>query len=357
MPLPIIIMLERHWDAVAKDALKYTLPSLVEKGYDVLCFESPSDEGEDILISRIESTIQFARERYSEANSLLKKRGINVNLTEMNYSDLQRLLRLYVSTQYSNEMALWFRELPGHEKKLDLVRAAKSLKMSIAGVDLLASEMEKLQSMEVQVNLKKKLSAIDQLDCKRIASFKKHLLNLQRSGKGVIFVVGKFHYEQLVKAFSDEYSLSDVIFIHPHSPKCLDKSIDDRKLPDFEEVGHLTLIDRKIEIPDDFLIFSQNLNKLIQSHVDSYKSVEPTTLSKALMEKTGLSFNIYLRQSMHVDAYHPVAENEDISYVTNKLNEAGIKGLFTFFKGERSYCIPCINSTETGVAITQLKKI
>ena len=197
MPLPIIIMLERHWDTVAKDALNKALPSLVEKGYDVLCFESPSDEGETSLISGIESTIQFSKERHSEASNLLKNRGIDVNLTEMNYSDLQRLLLLYVSSKFSKEMALWFRELPGHEQKLYLVRTAKSLKMSILGVDLLASEMEGLRSIDAQVNLKKKISTIDQLDCKRIASFKKHLLSLQQSGKGVIFVVGKFHYEQV----------------------------------------------------------------------------------------------------------------------------------------------------------------
>ena len=162
---------------------------------------------------------------------------------------------------------------------------------------------------------------------------------------------------KLVKSFSDEYSLSDVVFIHPHSPKCLDNSEDDRKLHDFKTNMHLTLLNQKIEKPDDYRIFSENLNELIQTHVNNYKCIEPTTVSKALVEKTGLSFNVYLRQSMHVDVYHPLAENEDVSLVKKQLDKAGIKGLFTFFKGERSYCIPCINSTEKGTAITQLNKI
>lgn len=356
MPLPIIIMLERHWDDVAKNTLKSTLSSLVEKGYDVLCFESPSDETEECLVSGIESTIQFSKERYSEASQLLKGRGIEVNLTEMDYSDLQQLLLMYVSSKYSEEMALWFKELPGHEKKLDLVKSAKELKMSIQGVDLLESEMEELRSMEAQIDLQKRVSVIDLLDKKRIISFIKNLLCLQQSGKGVIFVVGQSHYEQLVEGFSNEHALSEVIFTHPHSPCCLDRSFDDRTLPDLNKIAHLTLIDRKIEKQEDACMFSENLNSCIQAYVDSNKSIEPTIVSKLLIEKTGLSFNTVLRKSMHVDAYHPLAEGEDISLVTQKLDQAGVKGFFTFFKGERSYCIPSINSSETGTEISRLNK-
>ena len=47
---------------------------------------------------------------------------------------------------------------------------------------------------------------------------------------------------------------------------------------------------------------------------------------------------------MHVDAYYPMVADEDISVTTKRLDELGVHGFFTSFKGARSYCIPCLNS-------------
>ena len=102
MTLPIIIMTERHWDVDAKATLATALPSLVAQGYDVLCFESPSDDVEGELISSVQSTIQFIEDRHVEAMTLLQRRGMpDPHLSEMNYSDLERLLFYYVSSGHS----------------------------------------------------------------------------------------------------------------------------------------------------------------------------------------------------------------------------------------------------------------
>ena len=355
MPLPIIVMPERHWDPLAKEALAKTLPSLVSQGYDMLCFESPSDENEEELISTVKSTITFSQDRYAEANELLQRRGIvTPNLSEMNYSDLEQLLLHFVSSRHSKEMALWFKELPGHMQKLKMIELAKSLNMTIQGVDLVKAELEPLRGMEAQTNLQKKLAAIDLLDAKRIMSFKEHLLTLQQKGHGVIFVVGQIHYERLAHAFSKEYCLSDVIFVHPYSPKCLDTSHDDRPLTAIVDNAQLTLIEQILEQSSDMDAFTISLTQTVQSKIDGYKQIEPTTISNMLSKKTGLFFNAYARSSMHVDAYHPITAEEDISSTTRDLDAQGIHGHFTFFKGVHSYCIPCLNSTEISNAIHQI---
>jgi hypothetical protein len=354
MTLPIIIMPERHWDADAKLALEKTLPSLKPKGYKVVCFESPSDETLEELVAGVKSTIEFTEEQYAQAQTLLKRRNIQRNLSDMNYSELKALLLQFVSSRYSNEMALWFKELPGHKQKLQLINAAISLDMAVCGIDLIKSEMEPLRSMDALLNLNKKLSAVDSLDKKRIESFKTHLLDLQKTGAGVIFVVGKFHYDTLVQAFSADNSLADVIFIHPHSSKCLDSPIDDRPLAIIDNKEQLTLIDHEIENSDDVEKFAPLLNEAVQFKVNGYQSIEPTVVSKMLSEKTGLSFDLCMRPSMHVDAYHIVGDAEKMKAIDEVLTKRGISGSFTFFKEAEAYCIPCINSTEISDAITRL---
>lgn len=355
MTLPIIIMLERHWDTLAKEALSKTLPLAVPKGYDVMCFESPSDENEEELIANVKSTITFSQDRYAETNALLQRRGIVApNLFEMNYSDLEQFLLLFVSSRYSKEMALWFKELPGHVQKLKMLEIAKSMNMAVQGVDLVKVDLEPLRTMESQENLQRKLAAIDLLDSKRIISFKKHLLDLQQKGHGVIFVVGQSHYECLVQAFSKEYCLSDIIFVHPYSPKCLDSSLDDRPLTAIRDNAQPTLIEQRIEHSGDMDAFTISLMQTIQSKVDGYERIKPTAISNMLSKKTGLFFDVYARPSMHVDVYHRITAEDDIRSTARALNDQGIPGHFTLFKGAPSYCIPCLNSTEISGAITKL---
>ncbi len=353
MTLPIIIMPERHWDADAKRALAGSLPLLAAQGYNTLCFEAPIDEDESTIIKGIASTIQFAQDRYAEAMPLLQRRGIDLNLSEMNYSDLEQLLLHYVSSKHSKAMALWFRELPGHVEKLELVKKAKHLNMAISGVDLTQEKLDPLRSINAQINIEMKLNQINLLDDERIAAFKMNLLDLQRKGRGVIFVVGQLHYERLVEVFSKENVLEDIIFAHPHSPRCLDSSIDDRPLKNMQHMPGLTLIEQEIHKPENNSTFSTLLNTTLKLKIDRYKPIDPTMISEWLKEKTGLAFDFYIRPSMHLDAYYPIApeENAAIEITAKQLNAVGIQGSFTFFKGRETYCIPCINSDKVSNAI------
>ena len=354
MPLPIIILLERHWDVIPKKTLINALPFLKASGYDTLCFESPSELNEQETIANIESTVKFIEERLAEANQCLNRRGMSVDLPAMSYSELQQLLLNYVSTRYSKEMALWFKELPGHKEKFDLVRTAQERNIKICGIDLTSNQLEHINSLESQTNLGMRVSGINELDNKRTLTFKKNLLELQQKGKGVIFVVGQSHYKQLVEEFAKEYILDEILFLHPYALKCLDNSYIDYHLPSFSNIKGLTLLEQAILDREDIEIFSKNLQTTAQAMLNNSISIAPTSTCELLSNKTKLNFEAYVRPSYLVDCYHFFNNRQTIADTVNKLNEKGVRGFFTFFKDKESYCVPSVNTHEIA---SQIQKI
>ncbi|MCC5792411.1 MAG: hypothetical protein JJT82_07385 [Legionellaceae bacterium] len=354
MPLPIIILLERHWDVIPKKVLVDALPFLKASGYDTLCFESPSDINEQETITNIESTIKFIEDYLAGANQCLSKHGIFVDLPAMNYSELQRLLLNYVTTRYSNEMATWFKELPGHKEKLDLVKLAQESNIKICGIDLTRDQLEPIISLESQTNLGMRVSAIKALDHQRTLAFKKNVLELQQQGKGVIFVVGDSHYKPLVAELAKEYLLEQALFLHPHALKCLDNSCIDYHLPSFFNVKGLTLLEQAILNRDDIEMFSKNLQTTVQAMLDNSISIDPTSTCKLLSNKTQLEFEAYVRPGYLVDCYHFCDNRQTIADTVTQLHAKGVGGFFTFFKNKEAYCVPSINTDETASQIQKM---
>lgn len=354
MPLPIIILVERHWDEAPKKALLNALPFLMTSGYNTLCFESPCDKNEEETVADIESTIEFIERRLAEANQCLARRGMFYNLPEMDYLDLQRLLQKYVSSQYYKEMALWFKELPGHKEKLLLVRNAQKSHMKICGIDLKSNELEAIHSREAQLNLKNRALKIRELDNLRTTSFTRHMHELQQQGRGVVFVVGQFHYTTIIEEFSKEHPLSELIFLHPYSTRCLVKSYIDYNLPSSRFIEDLILIEKTIDNNEDIEIFLTHLVNALQPRLDNYISIEPTSTCQLLSDKTGLNFQAYVRPGYLVDCHHFVNENEKIDETVNQLNSNGVIGFFSLFRGRYSYCVPNINMKEVAHQIQKL---
>lgn len=354
MPLPIIILVERHWDKAPKKALMNALPFLTTSGYDTLCFESPYEKNEQETIDAVESTIEFIETRLAEANQCLAQRGMLYNLPEMDYIDLQRLLQNYVSSKYYKEMALWFKELPGHKEKLLMVRKAVESSMKICGIDLASEQLESINGLEAQTNLMSRVSGICELDKIRAMAFKRNMLELQQQGKGVVFVVGQSHYMDLIEEFSKEYPLSEIIFLHPYSSKCLDKSYVDYNLPSSTSIEDLILIEKTIYDDQDIEIFLTYLRNTVQPRLDNYVSIEPTSTCQLLSDKTGLNFEAYVRPGYLVDCHHFFSDKERMGDTVAKLNDKGVRGFFSFFKGKPSYCVPNINIKEVASQIQKM---
>ena len=354
MSLPIIILVERHWDVAPKQALMNALPFLNTLGYHTLCFESPHELNEQETIARVESTIQFIEKRLTETNKYLTTQGKCVDFDAMDFSRLQHFLLNFVTTRYSNEMALWFKELPGHKEKLNLIRTAIRNNMRICGVDLTSEQLQPIDSFEAQNNLHSRVSGIKQLDKARVSTFKNHLLELQQLENGIIFSVGQSHYSSLIEEFSREYYLGEVVFLHPYSLQCLTESHIDYYLPLFDD-PNLTLIEMAINCNQDMEMFAATLKRKIQTKLNTHTPIEQTYSCHMLSDKTGLDFAPYVRPSFLVDCHHFFHSREEITATHNKLKRSGISGFFTFFRDKESYCIPCVNTQEMQSKIKALK--
>ena len=161
MTKPILIFLERHWDPIPKKVLRNTLPELLENGYQTLCFENPVDDSEELIIAGVQSTISQIKSSLNQAYGLLSRRGrSHENLCDMEYSKLYQLLELYVSSKHYSELALHFKELPGHKAKLALLQQAKSMHFNMSGVDLTENELSPLRSEKAQYSLQYKTKII-----------------------------------------------------------------------------------------------------------------------------------------------------------------------------------------------------
>src|SRR5262245_31476419 len=102
MPLPIIILFERHWDTVPAKVTKKLVSRLFYEGYDTLCCEAPNDLTASEMIFRIKSNLY--NELYEDAIKYLEGKGVEVNgeLGELTINELLSLLHSYVSTKKIN---------------------------------------------------------------------------------------------------------------------------------------------------------------------------------------------------------------------------------------------------------------
>lgn len=57
---PILLIPERHWDALAKEALLEALPMLHRYGYDTYCIEMPSNYTTEDMKASVDSTIKVS---------------------------------------------------------------------------------------------------------------------------------------------------------------------------------------------------------------------------------------------------------------------------------------------------------
>ena len=350
MPLPIIIFPHRHPDKVAINAMKKALPKLKELGYDTLCIEHPSDLTEKQIVATIDNTIQYTQKVCDDFLRKHEKR-VTRNFSDMTLSELMRFISDVGQREPSpGTLAVWFKQSQGMRELLCFVKNAQSLSMEIRGFDHTQADLEPLHSRHAQMDMKKQVAAIKDLDDARTKAFANNLLKAQTTRGGVVCVLGQYHYPKLAALFSENACLGDVVFVHPYSPMLLEPSHDDRQLPSISHDG-LSLLDHEINKPGDVDEFIARLNTLVANKIDEYRQVQPTQASINLAKVTGLPVDLWMRPSGYVDAYLPKNTGRDIKDIENKLEKRAITGYHVFFKGRNTLCVPCLNSPETGAKL------
>ena len=344
MPLPIIVIPERHWDSAPKKVLSASLKRLRLKGYSTICFESPEDESESDLLKGVQSTIEFIKKRKCEATHYLERAGVSLeSAVEQDYSQLAKLLRLFVSSQHYREMSLWFKELPGLESKLSLIENAKEEGFSIKGIDLPQDKLEPLRSLGAQSNLSSRVEIIDMLEEHRCNRFVNNIVKFQNNGQGVIFIVGQSHFKKITELMDDHLMNDEVIYFHPYITKSLDSSLPDtHRYLEREHTVNVHFIDATVIEPKDVISAS---NKLLKKIADMkplmYRKIDSTCAATRLRLFTGLPFQTYARPSLYVDCLIPVTS--DSMRAIQKLQKKNINSRLTFFDGSLQYCIPNVN--------------
>ena len=75
-PLPMLVILERHWDTIPTLFLSELLPNLKKLGYQCVTGEFPEGEPCSAICERIENSLHNTRQYRKTAITYLKKHGI-----------------------------------------------------------------------------------------------------------------------------------------------------------------------------------------------------------------------------------------------------------------------------------------
>lgn len=358
MTKPILVLLERHWDTIPKQALMKVLPFLITVGYDILGFETPSDRNQDETLADLDGTIQFIETRLEEANRCLTQHGQTLlsltTIESIDYLALQNLLKNYVSTRYYKEMALWFKELVGYKAKRPLADLALKNNMEIRGLDSTSEQLNPINGFTSQIDLSKRTAGILSLDKTRATAFKNNMLNLHKQGKGVIFIMGQHHYHDLMEEFKKECPSTEIIFLHPHSPRSLSEAMVDYHLVPAKPHEYFTLIEKTIYDHECIDMWVTNLKTTVQQKLENDVLIEPTSTCLELTDKTKLPFEAYASPNLRVNCYHFFQNRDTVTGVANQLKARNITGYFTIFKNKPAYCVPDVNIGETPYNIQKI---
>ncbi|MCB1082012.1 MAG: hypothetical protein KDK63_02585, partial [Chlamydiia bacterium] len=224
MSLPLIIFFERHWDIIPKAVMQKLLPKLEKNGYNTFCIEAPHNISSQEIFKRHHQGLKDDTLLEKQAKSYLRSLQLTKELSEISFTELASLIRLYVSSQHFITVAEKIKQLPASRMlKENFIEASKRSFM-IKGIDINSKEYDHLVSLP----LSERVVALDQLEIKRIETFSQHLIFLKNEQKkGVIFACGAKHAKSLISELKKYEEEGEVLYYFPHSPSRYDESLDD----------------------------------------------------------------------------------------------------------------------------------
>lgn len=314
--LPFVILFERHWDQEPKKILKDLLPKLSDEGYDTLCFEFPQNLTEEEIISSHLDSLDFDIKLNAQAYEYLARAGVrNIQLCDLGFTQLAKLIRLYVSSQRFIKVAEKLKGLPASILLKDILSDAKNLDFSIKGVD----DAQGLQDIQ-SVDLSERMSVIRNHEERRIATIFENLLCLHREGKNIIFSCGAFHAQNLMNKFEEQNLQDHVLCYFPHSNTNYDPSSDDVRdlTEDYLKNHHFCLIDE----PSRDLLKTRIVKEIKSKNVNyTEEIVGGNSHSQFLSDFFNKNFKAYLRPGYYVDCLLDVSDLDDCEDVIKKLEE------------------------------------
>lgn len=350
MSLPIVMIFERHWDLIPKQVVEGLIPELAEHGYNTLALEAYHDLSEEDIVKgqllKLEEheTLQKTTERY------LANVGIVATLSEMSFSSLAELCRLYVSSQRFIDVAEIIKNLPAARVIKTVLECAQKHSLSIQGIDIASCKMRRLMA----VDLTKRMKGLDVHEEERIATMTQHLLDLRREGRGVVFMCGALHAGNVIAKLREK-GLSDdeMLYYFPYSHQRFEADEDDinllrREIPTLESFSHL-LEEGQVRS------FRRRVICEVISKI-TYTREIPGDSSRLRVLRNIFSEHVrmYVRPGYQVDALLSLEDLSHMEEMLQKLRDKKITYVFRMWNQRIYLAIPSVNNRRVAEKIKEL---
>ncbi len=343
MSLPVVIVFEYHWDTIPKTLIKELLPDLNKRGYGTYCFETPQDLSADEIIRLQNEQLNLDLDIQKQAEQLLKQRGITKKLSDISFSNLAELLRLYVSSQRYIDVAEKIKQLDACQILKQIFSEAAKLSVSIKGVDRNYEDFSEIHS----VDLSRRMPVIRAQEDQRITTFFQNLQKLRtNSEEGVIFSCGAHHAKGLIDAFKKHGLQEEVLYYFPHSSSRYDESLDHIQLALDDSsgtlVGHTHLLAQ-----EDLKPFGERVIREIAEKTRYTREIPGyNSHSRFLSNCFKTNFRAYLRPGYHVDALVDLTETSNIGEIQQRVSAAGIQTHQISLDRRNYLAIPNVNTRD-----------
>lgn len=347
----IVVIFERHWDMAPKQVLKHLIPGMAEEGYDTLCFEFPHDVPEHKILPAYHKDLEFNISLNSQAENCLKKVGIiNSKLCNVGFKQLAYLMEQYVSSKKYIEFTEKIKQLPASILLMDIFNISYRLSLRIKGVDI-----PTISEITDSNNMLERRSILEKVEKDRIATFSENLFTLHRKGKGLIFICGVFHAENLISKFKERNLDDHVLYYFPHSNKNYNDEIDDVK----------TLFCNETLKNHTFRLIDEDSCKLLANRIVKEVKLKNTHYKEEITDENSHSiflssffqknFRTFMRPGYYVDALLDIDESkEDVEKIKEKLNQVNISTHEKILFDRKHLVIQDINTKTVGDNIRRL---
>jgi len=310
------------------------------QGYDTLCVEAPQNITQDEIRTRNNASLESDSNLLSQAEGLLRQRNIIAKLSDVSFGTLVQWMRLYVSSQRYGEVAEKIKNLPASLLFKGILEEANRQAVLLKGIDI--NEFDSITA----INLLHRVRAIDGNEEYRIKTFSENLAKLQSERKGVIFMCGASHANNLITALRKKDI--QVLWYFTHSSKNFDDSLDDIKelLKDTSLQGHTHLL-----AEGDVGNFARRVISEIDNGGYEEEIVDGNSHSRRLSTLFGAECKAFVRAGYFVDALLP-ADRPDIG---QRCRDGNIPTHNTVYRGQRHLVIPAINTAEVADRILRLQ--
>lgn len=349
--LPIVVIFERHWDEKPKQLVNKLIPKLAEEGYDTLCFEAPHNRNEDEILSSHRDGLALDSQINSQAHEYIEKAGIkNIKLCDLGFVELTDLMKEHVSSQRYLEVAEKIKALPASILLKDTFNIAKKFSFRIKGIDIESNDYHHMMSHD----LSQRIKVIENLETYRISTFFENLLKLQQEGKGVAFVCGALHAENLINRFKEKNLQNHILYYFAHSTKKYTNNFDDIEEYSSNEIlkNHMFCLTNK----NDENSLLQKIIKEIKSNNTTYKEeiVGGNAHSKFLSKFFNKDFKAFMRPGYYVDALLDADNVDDCKHVVEKLQQVNISTHNISMQDKNYLVVQDVNTKEISDNILRL---